>query len=144
MSELSALGDLGRKAEEAKEARRKRANIPASRVGARTTPVVLPERPQHSQVPAGAPTQPFDVPQSQATSTGALAPATISLDRKTEEVLEAVRTAGRFAQPKVDANRSATIRLAVVRLAEQLSPEEIAAELRQRAPLGTGTGRRRL
>lgn len=144
MSELSALGDLGRKAEEAGEARRKRANIPASRVGARTTPVVLPDGPQHSQVPAAVSTRPTGVPQPQTASPGALAPATISLDRKTEEVLEAVRTAGRFAQPKIDANRSATIRLAVVRLAEQLSPEEIVDELRQRAPLGTGIGRRRL
>lgn len=77
-------------------------------------------------------------------SEGALAPSTVSLDRKTEEVLEAVRTAGRFASPKVDANRSATIRLAVARLSEQLSPEEIAAELRRRAPKGQATGRRRL
>lgn len=144
MSDLTALGDLGRKAEEAKEARRKRANIPASRVGARTTPVVLPDQPQHSQMPPAASTRPIGVPPPQAASTGALAPATISLDRKTEEVLEAVRTAGRFAQPKVDANRSATIRLAVARLTEQLSPEEIVAELRHRAPLRTGIGRRRL
>jgi hypothetical protein len=75
---------------------------------------------------------------------GGLAPSTVSLDRKTEEVLEAVRTAGRFSQPKIDANRSATIRLAVARLAEQLTPEQIADELRRRAPQSQGTGRKRL
>lgn len=82
--------------------------------------------------------------KSETSSEGALSPSTVSLDRRTEEVLEAVRTAGRFSQPKVDANRSATIRLAVARLAEQLTPEEIANELRRRAPQSQGTGRKRL
>lgn len=82
--------------------------------------------------------------KSETVSVGALAPSTVSLDRRTEEVLEAVRTAGRFSQPKVDANRSATIRLAVARLTEQLTPQEIADELRRRAPHSQGTGRKRL
>lgn len=73
-----------------------------------------------------------------------LAPATVSLDRATEEVLEAVRSAGRFSTPRVDANRSATIRLAMARLAEQMTPEEIAAELARRAPKTTTAGRKRL
>lgn len=59
---------------------------------------------------------------------------TVSLDLRTEEELEKVRTAGRFARPKVDANRSATLRLAVAMLSEQLSPEEIVAELARRRP----------
>lgn len=75
---------------------------------------------------------------------GSLSPSTVSLDRRTEEVLEAVRTAGRFADPKVDANRSATIRLAVARLAEQMTPEQIADELRRRAPVSQTIGRKRL
>ena len=48
--------------------------------------------------------------QSETVTAGGLAPL---LDRTTEEVLEAVRTAGRFSQPIVEANRSATIRLAL-------------------------------
>lgn len=109
-----------------------------------------------AQIPAASPSpEPPEVRRLRPTSKpagetsrateGALAPSTISLDRKTEEVLEAVRTAGRFASPKVDANRSATIRLAVARLSEQLTPEEIAAELRLRAPKAqAATGRKRM
>jgi len=86
----------------------------------------------------------FAPPKPQAPGKNDLTPATISLDRKTEEVLVAVGAAGRFARPKVDANRSATIRLAVAMLAKQLSPEEIVAELRQRAQPSAATGRKRL
>jgi len=79
-----------------------------------------------------------------AAATSSLAPATISLDRAAEEVLEAVRAAGRFSTPRIDSNRSATIRLAIARLAEQMTPPEIAAELARRAPTTTTTGRKRL
>lgn len=81
---------------------------------------------------------------SPAAVTSSLAPATISLDRAAEEVLEAVRAAGRFSTPRIDSNRSATIRLAIARLAEQMTPPEIAAELARRAPPTTTTGRKRL
>jgi hypothetical protein len=73
-----------------------------------------------------------------------LAPATISLDQRTEELLEAVRTAGRFARPRVDANRSATIRLAMALLGEQYTPAQVVEQLRRRTPPGTTTGRKRL
>lgn len=119
----------------------------------RATPVPVAGPKEDAEPDVSDPAAPAEVrslrpaPQTPAKSQvveGALSPSTISLDRRTEQVLEAVRTAGRFSQPKVDANRSATIRLAVARLAEQLTPEEIANELRLRAPQSQGTGRKRL
>lgn len=138
------MPDLGELDLQAARARQKRTaglarpGVGASRVGARTEPVTLPPPDQPG-------TPPTPVSTSRSSDAGnALAPSTISLDRKTEELLEAVRTAGRFAQPKVDANRSATIRFAMAILAEQFTPEQIVVELRKRAPTGAGTGRRRL
>ena len=140
------MPDLGELDLQATRARQKRTpaslarpGVGASRVGPRTEPVTLPPPEQPNQPTPVSPSTP-----KSADADNALAPSTISLDRRTEELLEAVRTAGRFAQPKVDANRSATIRFAMAILAEQFSPEQIVAELRSRAPAATGTGRRRL
>lgn len=138
------MADLGELDVQAAQARQKRAptglarpGVGPSRVGARTEAVQLPA------VDTPSPARPSEARKSEDAD-NALAPSTISLDRKTEELLEAVRTAGRFAHPKVDANRSATIRLAMAILREQFSPEQIVAELRRRAPEPSGTGRRRL
>lgn len=137
------MADLGELDVQAAQARQKRApaglarsGVGPSRVGARTDAVQLP--PSDNPSPTRPPARKSDG------AANSLAPSTISLDRKTEELLEAVRTAGRFAHPKVDANRSATIRLAMTILGEQFSPEQIVAELRRRAPEPSGVGRRRL
>jgi hypothetical protein len=83
-------------------------------------------------------------PTAAQAGSNTLAPSAISLDRKTEELLEAVRTAGRFAEPRIDANRSATIRLAMSLLGEKFTPEEVVDQLRRRTAESKAPGRRRL
>lgn len=147
------MGDLGELDQQAAKARENRGGalprtgVGPSRVGARSSVVQLPP-PADQAAAAPAAAQPVQV-SPQAVRTAAIdevvAPSTISLDRKSDEVLEAVRAAGRFAKPKVDANRSATIRLALSLMAEQMTPDQIVAELRKRAPkAGASTGRKRL
>lgn len=137
------MADLGELDIQAAQARQKRTatgltrpGVGPSRVGVRADAVRLP--------PADPASKSQSSPPKSEEADNTLTPSTISLDRKTEELLEAVRTAGRFAQPKVDANRSATIRLAMAVLAEQFTAEQIVTELRRRAPARSGTGRRRL
>jgi hypothetical protein len=67
------------------------------------------------------------------------------LDAASDEFLEDVRAAARRATPKVDASRSAVVRLALLRLADELGPAELIAELRRRsASVAPGPGRKRL
>lgn len=73
-----------------------------------------------------------------------LAKYSIYFDAQSDEFMEAARTAGRRARPKVDASRSAVARLAIARLAEAMTPEQVVAELQRRAPAASGTGRKRL
>ncbi|QDP08247.1 hypothetical protein FNU77_00190 (plasmid) [Prescottella equi] len=74
-----------------------------------------------------------------------LVSATVYLSTSNDEFLEDVKRAGRRNQPKIDANRSAVVRLALTRLAEQMSPEQVAQELSARAGRLPGTtGRTRL
>lgn len=133
---MSNLGELDVQANKAREKRAAvaRTGVGASRIGARSTvvemPPAAPETTEASPVKnlTGAKStaksaQPADEPPSQSS---------ISLDRKSDELLEAVRAAGRLGRPKVDANRSATIRLALAMLGEQMTPDEIAAELCRR------------
>ena len=145
MSDLGALGELGRtvaakKATRTPPTRPYRRDVPPSRVGAVTGPVELhnaPE-PQPTAAPQPAP--------GNVTITSDLHPVTVSLDEASERVLDAARTAGRFASPKVDANRSAVIRMLIARGAEQLTPGQLVAELAERAQSQptNKTGRKRL
>lgn len=73
-----------------------------------------------------------------------LVKASLYLDPGADEFLEAVRIAGRRTKPKTDASRSAVVRLALNRLEATLSPAEVVAELRHRAPPTSGIGRKRL
>jgi hypothetical protein len=71
--------------------------------------------------------------------------SSIYIDAAGDEFLEAVRAAGRRSKPKVDASRSAVVRLALSKLADDLSAEQVIAELRTRASSTTQTiGRKRL
>ncbi|MHA7648443.1 hypothetical protein ACX9NE_02725 [Mycobacterium sp. ML4] len=72
-----------------------------------------------------------------------LTKVSIYLDEPTDTFLETVRTAARFAKPRVDATRSAVVRLALTRLAEQLHPSDLIAELQRKAATHTGPGRKR-
>ena len=72
-----------------------------------------------------------------------LTKVSIYLDDTTDASLEAVRAAARATKPRVDATRSAVVRLALTRLAEQLTPAEIVAELQRSAATHSGPGRKR-
>ena len=72
-----------------------------------------------------------------------LAKVSIYLDEGTDVYLETVRGAARATKPRVDATRSAVVRLALNRLADQLSPGEVVAELQRNAAGHTGPGRKR-
>lgn len=113
-----------------------------SRVGRRDVPP-----PQHS-APAKSPTPVADVdPATPTVATTAQPPRkqkrppappktaptidlvrqTVYLDGPADDILEAVRAASR--PRRIDANRSAVIRLALRRLAAELSPTEIVDEI---------------
>jgi hypothetical protein len=72
-----------------------------------------------------------------------LTKVSIYLDEPTDTYLETVRAAARTAKPRVDATRSAVVRLALNRLADQLGPAEVVAELGRNAAGHTGPGRKR-
>lgn len=107
-------------------------------------PARLPGRPLAApgQRPpiAGPPMQPPPVRPAPPTD---LTKVSIYLDEPTDAFLETVRTAARFAKPRVDATRSAVVRLALNRLAEQLHPSDLVAELQRKAATHTGPGRKR-
>ncbi|MEV8195012.1 hypothetical protein AB0P13_23300 [Rhodococcus pyridinivorans] len=72
-------------------------------------------------------------------------PATVYLTAENDDFLEDVKRAGRRSQPKIDANRAAVVRLALTRLADQMTPEQVAQELAARAGRRPGKiGRTRL
>ncbi|QCQ94165.1 hypothetical protein [Rhodococcus sp. SGAir0479] len=147
-----------------------RRNIPPSRHPARPTPVetagtndapaaaATPAQeqaptPQPAAVPASAPAPaPKQASKPRPAPAPAPAPvddplisATVYLSASNDDFLEDVKRAGRRSQPKIDANRSAVVRLALTRLAEQMAPEQVAQELSARAGRLPGTtGRTRL
>lgn len=71
--------------------------------------------------------------------------STIYFGQAEDRFLEDVRTIARRLKPRVDATRSAVVRLAVRRMLADLTPGEVVDELRAQAPQNTGApGRRRL
>ncbi|MDM2088223.1 hypothetical protein [Mycobacteroides abscessus] len=78
-----------------------------------------------------------------APATTELTKVSIYLDDPTDTYLETVRGAARTARPRVDATRSAVVRLALNRLAEQLDPASVVAELQRKAAGHSGPGRKR-
>jgi hypothetical protein len=72
-----------------------------------------------------------------------LAKVSIYLDDATDTYLETIRAAARTTRPRVDATRSAVVRLALTRLADQLNSEQVVAELQRNAAAHTGPGRKR-
>lgn len=129
MSEPSPFGEL-----ESRSARRQ--GIPPSRTGARTDIVVFPpaavdERPA---APPNAPTAVEAAPQSATVEVNDLVKTTIHLGKANDDLLNLVSFTGKQSTPKVDASRSAVVRLAIRHLAEAMTPEEIVEELRRTAP----------
>ncbi|OBK25097.1 hypothetical protein A5634_02110 [Mycobacterium asiaticum] len=90
--------------------------------------------------PAPLPTPPAPAPSAPPSE---LTKVSIYLDEATDAFLETVRTSARFAKPRVDATRSAVVRLALTRLAAQLHPTDLIAELQRKAATHTGPGRKR-
>ena len=72
-----------------------------------------------------------------------LSEVSIYLDRRTDSYLESVRTQARAETPRVDTTRSAVVRLALNRLARELSPAEVVEELRSSAATDNRPGRKR-
>ena len=122
--------------------------LPPPRHQPRATPVPMPEppsapEPAHVQ-PTVTPKQrpPATVPAAAASVTD-LAKVSLYLDESTDTYLETVRAAARTARPRVDATRSAVVRLALTRLADQLNPAQVVDELQRNAAAHTGPGRKR-
>ena len=125
--------------------------LPPPRHQPRQTPVEMPDvaappvPAEQAHPPIAAPRQPSPSPPVSPTITGGtdLTKVSIYLDEITDNYLETVRSAARTAKPRVDATRSAVVRLALNRLAEQLGPTEVVAELQRNASGHTGPGRKR-
>ncbi|MFV8319982.1 hypothetical protein [Mycobacterium sp. 23] len=108
--------------------------VPVGHYGGRPAPI------PPSPVRPGAPPQAGAPPSPAPTE---LTKVSIYLDEPTDAFLETIRTAARFAKPRVDATRSAVVRLALNRLAQQLHPSDLVAELQRKAAAHTGPGRKR-
>lgn len=134
--------------------------LPPPRNAPRTQPVVAPAAapapatvetpPVVESTPAPKPVAPVQQPAPKAAEVKPsqveaqpLEKASIYLDPQSDEFLESARIAGRRSKPRVDASRSAVVRLALARLAEQMTPDQVVRELVLRAPVHTGEGRRR-
>ena len=121
-----------------------RRTLPPPRHQPRSTPVQMPEpvAPPPATPPVEQPPPP--PPQAAVPPAGTdLTKASIYLDEPTDAYLETVRAAARTAKPRVDATRSAVVRLALNRLAEQFTPAEVVAELQRSAAAHSGPGRNR-
>jgi hypothetical protein len=122
--------------------------LPPPRHQPRRTPVdmpdpALPGEPQTPVTPAAPPATADILPPPPPTASTDLTKVSIYLDEPTDAYLETVRGAARTAKPRVDATRSAVVRLALNRLADQLGPAEVVAELGRNAAGHTGPGRKR-
>ena len=89
---------------------------------------------------ADSPRRSGDGASSAADPGSGLSKMSICLDGASDVFRESVRVLGRASQPRVDATRSAVVRLAVMKLARDLSPAEVIEELRRSAP-SNGTAR---
>ena len=123
-----------------------RRSVPPPRHQPRRTPVAMPETAktptrEEASSSATAPAPPQQ--RAGAAATGELAKVSVYLDETTDTYLETIRSAARSTRPRVDATRSAVVRLALNRLASQLSTQEVVAELRRSAASHSGPGRKR-
>jgi hypothetical protein len=121
-----------------------RRTLPPPRHQPRQTPVEMPRAPGQppDEIVAAPPATPpaLRPPVDAGTE---LNKVSIYLDENTDAYLETVRNAGRATKPRTDATRSAVVRLALNRLAAQLAPADVVAELRRNAATHSGPGRKR-
>lgn len=126
--------------------------VQAAIVGAAVAPESFASRTRPAPIPTKAGPQPAKTapvkPTPPAESSGSedeLAKYSIYFDGIADEFLEATRVAGRRLRPKLSISRSSVVRLALERLSDSMSPDEVAAELsRNAATARSGTGRPRL
>lgn len=121
--------------------------LPPPRHQPRATPVHMPDpppapEPAQAQTPPATKARPPAPPPAASAATD-LAKVSLYLDDATDTYLETVRAAARTARPRVDATRSAVVRLALTRMAEQLNPTQVVDELQRNAAAHTGPGRKR-
>lgn len=131
------------------EAKRHRGRvIPPSTHKPRQTPVELPEPPPVEDVEgnteqrevAAATKQPV---KKSSEAVEVVARRTIHLAPTDDEFLDSVFMAGRQDPAgKFDASRSAVVRLALARLADEMNPAQVVAELKKRTPKTTSNGGR--
>lgn len=123
-----------------------RRTMPPPRHHPRRTPVDIPANASPPAVAPQPPQPPPQAPPAPASPTTAgtdLTKVSIYLDDTTDAYLETVRAAARATKPRVDATRSAVVRFALNRLAEQLAAAEVVAELQRSAAAHNGPGRKR-
>lgn len=95
--------------------------------------------PTEPAAPETAPRTPTPSPEE----TGATFKVTLYVDRATDEFMEAARVAGLTSRPKVDVSRSAVMRLALRRLMDDMTPDQVKQHLESQVVRTTGPGRRR-
>lgn len=135
MPEPSPFGEL-----ESRNARRQ--GIPPSRTGARTDLVALPPKADASATPPTPAPQP--VSRETTAEINDLVKTTIHLGKTDDTLLNLISYTGKQSTPKVDASRSAVVRLALRHLAKAMTPEQIIEELRPKSSSINSVGRPRL
>lgn len=135
MPEPSPFGEL-----EGRSARRQ--GIPPSRTGARTDLVALPPKTDAPVTPSESASQ--SVSRETAAEVNSLVKTTIHLGKTDDTLLNLVSYTGKQSTPKVDASRSAVVRLALRHLAQAMTPEQIVEELRLKSSPMNSVGRPRL
>ncbi len=135
MPEPSPFGEL-----ESRSARRQ--GIPPSRTGARTDLVALTPKTDAPVTPSGPASQ--SVSRETPAEVNGLVKTTIHLGKTDDTLLNLVSYTGKQSTPKVDASRSAVVRLALRHLAQAMTPEQIVEELRLKSSPMNSVGRPRL
>jgi hypothetical protein len=120
-----------------------RRTLPPPRHQPRRTPVQVPDPPADAAAAAPVPVAELSSAAVSSDAGSELTKVSIYLDELTDAYLETVRAAARTTKPRVDATRSAVVRLALNRLADQLNPAQVVAELQRNAAAHTGPGRKR-
>lgn len=157
------LGELGRQAEARKRPKRtnppapsRRRGVPQSQVGSGRlrrpdptspeppsgTPTAAPERIPAQQHRVVAPPKAKEPPRRPTASTP-LIRATLHLNADEDRYLERIAFAGKSASPKVDISRSAVVRLAIAKLEQTMTDDEIVTALGVTIEVGQAGGRPR-
>lgn len=93
--------------------------------------------------PAPKPKQRRPRPAPTPAQPGATFKVTLYVDQDTDDFMEAARVTGMTSRPKVDVSRSAVVRLALRRLMDDMSPEQVKSALAAEPAKSTGPGRKR-